>query len=49
MMGEVSLETSPKNMMIQYMINSKNGMNTTESTNTNIFKRFILLFFGHFV
>ena len=38
MMGEVSLETSPKNIMIQDMINSENSMNTTESTNTNIFK-----------
>ena len=38
MIGEVSLETSPKNIMIQDMINSENGMYTTESTNTNIFK-----------
>ena len=38
MMGEVSLETLPKNIMIQDMINSENSMNTTESTNTNIFK-----------
>ena len=38
MMGEVSLETSPKNIMIQDMINSENSMNTTELTNTNIFK-----------
>ena len=37
-MGEVSLETSPKNIMIQDMINSEKSMNTTESTNTNIFK-----------
>ena len=29
-MGEVSLETSPKNIMIQDMINSENSMNTTE-------------------
>ena len=43
MMGEVSLETSPKNIMIQGMINSKNSMNTTESTNTNIFKIFLPL------
>ena len=35
MMGEVSLETSPKNIMIQDMINSENSMNTTESTRTN--------------
>ena len=38
MMGEVSLETLPKNIMIQDMINSKNNMNITELTNTNIFK-----------
>ena len=38
MMGEVSLETSPKNIMIQDTINSENSMYTTESTNTNIFK-----------
>ena len=38
MMGEVSLEMSPKNIMIKHMINSENSMNTTESTNTNIFK-----------
>ena len=37
-MGQVSLETSPKNIMIQDMINSENSMNTTESTNTNTFK-----------
>ena len=37
-MEEVSLEMSPKNIMIQDMINSENSMNTTESTNTNIFK-----------
>ena len=37
-MGEVSLETSPENIMIQDMINSENSMNTTESTNTTIFK-----------
>ena len=37
MMGEVSLETSPKNIMIQDMINSENSMNTTESTHTDIF------------
>ena len=37
-MGEVSLETSPKNIMIQDKINSENSMNTIESTNTNIFK-----------
>ena len=42
MMGEVSLETSPKNIMIQDMINSENSMNTTESTDTNIFKIRIL-------
>ena len=40
MMGEVSLKTSPKNIMIQDMINSENSMNKTESTNTNIFKNF---------
>ena len=39
-MGEVSLETSPKNIMIQDMINSENNMNITESTNTNIFRMF---------
>ena len=39
MMGEVSLETSPKNIMIQDMINSENSMTTTESTNTHIFKK----------
>ena len=38
MMGEVSLEASPKDIMIQDMINSENSTNTTESTNTNIFK-----------
>ena len=38
MMGEVSLEKSPENIMIQDRINSENSMNTTESTNTNIFK-----------
>ena len=38
MMGEVSLDTSPKNIMIQDMINSENNMNITELTNTNIFK-----------
>ena len=38
MMGEVSLETSPRNIMTQDMISSENSMNTTESTNTNIFK-----------
>ena len=39
MMGEVSLETSPKNIMIQDTIKSENSMYTTESTNTNnIFK-----------
>ena len=37
MIGEVSLETLPKNML-QGMINSENSMNTTELTNTNIFK-----------
>ena len=37
-MGEVSLETSAKNIMIQDMINSENSVNTTESTNTNMFK-----------
>ena len=36
-MGEASLETSPKNNMIQDMINSDN-MNSTESTIPNIFK-----------
>ena len=38
MMGEVSLETSPKNIMIQGMVNSENSINTAESTKTNIFK-----------
>ena len=38
MMGEVSLETSPKNICVQDMINSENSKNTTESANTNIFK-----------
>ena len=39
MMGEVSLETSPKNIMILTRHDKlKNSMNTTESTNTNIFK-----------
>ena len=38
MMGEVSLEMSLKNIMIQDMINSENSVNTNESTNTNIFK-----------
>ena len=37
MMGEVSLETSPKNNIIQDMINSDH-MNSTESTIPNIFK-----------
>ena len=37
MMGEASLGTSPKNNMIQDMINSDN-MNSTESTIPNIFK-----------
>ena len=37
-MGKVSLETSPKNAIIQDTINSGNSMNTTELTNTNIFK-----------
>ena len=37
-MGEVFLVTSPKNIMIQDMINSENSMNTTKSTNTNIFR-----------
>ena len=35
---EKSLETSPKNIVIQDMINSENSTNTTESTNTNILK-----------
>ena len=35
MMGEASLETSPKNNMIQGMINSDN-MNSTESIIPNI-------------
>ena len=38
MMGEVSLKASPKDIAIQDMINSENSTNTTESTNTNIFK-----------
>ena len=42
MMEEVSLETSPKNNMIQDMINSDN-MNSTESAIPNIFKKKILL------
>ena len=42
MMGEASLETSPKNNMIQDMINSDN-MNSTESTIPNIFKDSCLL------
>ena len=37
MMGEASLETSPKNNMIQDMINS-DDINYTESTMPNIFK-----------
>ena len=37
MMGKASLETSPKNNMIQDMINS-NNVNSTESTIPNIFK-----------
>ena len=41
MMGEASLETSPKrNSMIQDMINS-NNMNSTESTIPNIFKELL--------
>ena len=41
MMEEISLETSPKNVMIQQdMINSENSINTTESTNTNTFQIF---------
>ena len=39
MIGEASLETSPKNNMIQDMINSDN-MNSTESTIPNIFNDF---------
>ena len=38
MMGGVSLQTSPKNIIIQDMINSEDSMNATESTNTNTFK-----------
>ena len=34
----LAVETSPKNSVIQDMINSENSMNTTESTNTNISK-----------
>ena len=37
MMGEASLETSPKDNMMQDVINSDN-MNSTESTIPNIFK-----------
>ena len=37
MMGEASLETLPKNNMIQDMINSDN-VNSTESPILNIFK-----------
>ena len=44
MMAEVSLETSPKNIMIQDMINSENNMNTTVSTDTNIFKTNLSMF-----
>ena len=37
MMGEVSLETSPKSIIIQDIIKPRNSTNTTESTtNTNI-------------
>ena len=36
-MGELSLETSPKNV-IQDMMASEKSMNTSESTNTNIFR-----------
>ena len=43
MMGEVSLETSPRNILIQDMINSQNSINTTESTDTNIFKTVIIV------
>ena len=43
MMREVSLETWQKNIIIQDMINSENSINTTESTNTNIFKMFIVV------
>ena len=46
MMGEVSLETSPKSIMIQDMTNSEYSINTTESTNTNIFK--IVSFVGFY-
>ena len=38
MMGEVSLETSPKKHYDSRHDKLKNSMNTTESTNTNIFK-----------
>ena len=38
MMEEVSLEASPKNIIIEDLINSVNSMNRTESTNTNILK-----------
>ena len=38
MMEEVSLETSPKNIIIEDLINSVNSINRTESTNTNILK-----------
>ena len=43
MMGEVSLETSPKNIMIQDMINSENSRKITGSANTNIFKTKVLV------
>ena len=47
MMGETSLETLPKNNMIQDMINSDN-MNSTDSIIPSIFKTvciFVVFFF----
>ena len=47
MMGEVSLETSPKTRMIQDMINSENCMDTTESTTQTYSGHFsFVLFFS---
>ena len=38
MIGGVSLETLLKNIMVQDIINLETVLNTTESTNTNVFK-----------
>ena len=46
MMGEVSLETSPKNIDSRHD-KLKTSMNTTESTNTNIFKSSVACFDHH--